>query len=112
PVAPEAADVLTLELRDAGGTVFSASLDHPASDRFWRKRRGKVQFVSRASPLSSVTLRSTPSGAVQLDVRGRHATFTGLDDPQLPPRVRIGAECFGADLGGRCTLDAKRLRCH
>jgi hypothetical protein len=26
-------------------------------------------------------------------------------------RLRIGAQCFTADLAGRCTLDAKKLRC-
>jgi hypothetical protein len=103
--------VLTLEVRDAGGVVFSATLDHPASDSFWRRRKGLVQYANRRGRPQSVVLRTRRSGTVELDIRGRRLGFTGLDDAAVSPRLRIGAQCFTADLAGRCVLDSKKLRC-
>ena len=111
PVAPQSADALTLEIRDAGGIVFSASLDHPASDPFWKKRGSLVQYLNRGGALNAVALRHAHSGAMQLNLRGRHLAFQGLDDPAVSARLRVGSQCFAADLAGHCTLDAKKLRC-
>jgi glucose/arabinose dehydrogenase len=111
PIAPESSDALALELRDGGGVIFSAALDHPASDPFWKRRNRVVRYLNRGGGLGSVVLRTLRSGAVQLDVRGRRLAFTGIDEALVTPRLRIGAQCFAADLAGRCTLDAKKLHC-
>jgi glucose/arabinose dehydrogenase len=111
PVAPESTDALALELRDGGGAVFSATIDHPADDPFWKVRKGLLQLVHPGAPLSPVTLRTQRSGAVRVDARARHAHFEGLDDATLETRLRIGDQCFIADLAGRCMSDAKKLRC-
>jgi glucose/arabinose dehydrogenase len=110
-IAPESTDALTLELRDASDVVFSTALDHPASDPFWRRRHGRVQYAKRGGGLGSVLMKQKPSGNVDVTLRGRRLAFTGLDDAAVSARLRIGAQCFTADLSSRCTLDAKKLRC-
>jgi hypothetical protein len=74
-------------------------------------RKGLLQFVHAAAPLSPVTLRTPRSGPVRVDARARHAHFEGLDGATLETRLRIGNQCFTASLAGRCASDAKKLRC-
>jgi len=114
-LAPESSDDVTVELRDAGGTVFSAFLVHPASDVFWKHPRpGKWRYRDRRGSVAGLTtmvLRQRASGAVDLTVLGRGLTLAGLDDPALNPRLVIGDQCFVADLTGRCTDGRRRMRC-
>ena len=111
PVAPDSSEPFRLELRHGAGVMFSATLDHPASDRFWKRRKNLLRYANRRSPLASIVLRMDRSGVVGFDVRGRHLAFAGLDDPAVSSRLVVGSQCFVADLTGACTLDAKRLRC-
>jgi len=111
PIAPESTDAFRVELRHGTQVMLSAALDHPASDRFWKRRKRLVQYLNRKNPLGSVVLRTQRSGAVKVDVHGRRLSLTGLDDPAVSPRIVVGSQCFMADLSGACTLDAKKLRC-
>jgi hypothetical protein len=113
-MAPETADDVTVELRDGGGTILSAVLDHPASDPFWKRPRpGTWRYRDRwggAAGLTTVILRQGKSGAVQLTVHGKGMALPGLDEA-VNPRLVIGDQCFEADLAGRCRSDPRRLRC-
>ncbi len=114
-IAPEAADALTVELRDSGGTFFGGTLAHPASDPFWLRARGGVwRYVDRAGAaagLTGVTLRRQHGKAVQLTVRAHPPDLSALDEAATAARLIIGQQCFAANLTGRCFLDAQRLRC-
>jgi glucose/arabinose dehydrogenase len=111
PLAPEATDALTLELRHGADLMFTGTLAHPATDRFWKRRNGLVRYANRSDRLSSVVLRVQRFGTVQVDIRGHRLAFAGLDASAVSPRLVIGRQCFVADLTGACTLDAKKLRC-
>lgn len=114
PLAPDTTDPLALELRDGADMMFSAYLDHPASDSFWRRpKRNQLRYGNRAASggLNMVLLKTQRSGAVQLELRGKRLSFTGLDASGVQSRLVIGPQCFLADLAGRCSLDAKKLRC-
>ncbi len=110
-IAPESHDDLTFELRDANGVVFSGTLDHPSSDPDWRHRGRVTSFKRSGTGLTSVQLRAKPSGDVQVNVQGKGIQMPGLVNQAVSPRLVIGAECFTADLTGRCSLDTKKLRC-
>ncbi len=112
PIAPESTDAVTLELRNGSSVMFSASLDHPGTNRFWKRRKRVVQYTNRADHLNSVVFRpQREGGVVQLGVHGHRLAFTGLDASAVDCRLVIGQQCFVADLTGACTLDAKKLRC-
>jgi glucose/arabinose dehydrogenase len=111
PIAPESSDAVRVELRHGAEVMFSAAVDHPASDPFWKRRKRLVQYKNRRNPLGSIVLWMEQSGVVRFDIRGRRLAFTGLDDPAVSSRLVIGPQCFVADLTGACTLDAKKLRC-
>jgi glucose/arabinose dehydrogenase len=114
PLALESSDAFSLELRDGNGSFFSATLAHPASDPFWRRKGGGAQYADKSGStggLTKVRARPRKAGLVQLDIRGRHMPVFGLDDAALSPRLTLGNQCFVADLNRRCALDAKKLRC-
>jgi glucose/arabinose dehydrogenase len=113
-VAPESSDSVTLDLRDASGSFFSSTIGHPSSDPFWRRKGAVLQYSDKSGSAGGITkirVRRQKTGALQVDVRGRHMSFLGLDDASLAPRLTLGSQCFVADLSGRCSLDAKKLRC-
>jgi hypothetical protein len=110
PIAPDSSDAVRVELRHGADVMFSAALDHPSSDPFWRRRKRLVRYTNRRNALGSVMMQTQPAGVVRFDIRGRHLTFTGLD-PAVSSRLIVGSQCFVADLTGACTLDAKKLRC-
>jgi hypothetical protein len=110
-IAPDTQDPLTFELRDTNGVLFSGTLTHPASDPDWRRRGRMTSFKRSGTGLTSVQLKSKPSGDVQVSVQGKGIQMPGLVNPTVSPRLVIGDECFTADLTGRCSLDAKKLRC-
>jgi hypothetical protein len=112
-IAPHQSDAVTLELSDGGGPVFSALLDHPASDPHWRAQKGRFRYTNKggsASGLTSVKFRLQSGGKVAFTVKGRHITWNGLDDPQMSQRLLVGGQCFAGPLSG-CAMDSKRLRC-
>ncbi len=114
PIAPASTDALSLTLLDAGGVLFSGTLPHPGSNRFWRARRGRIAYTDRhgsESGLTSVVLHPGRGGVVTVEVLGRRIPLGGLTQPAVTSRLLIGAQCFSADLGGKCSLDARRLRC-
>lgn len=114
PIAPASTDALALTLLDAGAVIFSGSLEHPRSNRFWHARRGRLTYSDHhgsASGLTSVVLRPGRGGVVTVEVLGRRIPLGGLTQAAVTSRLLIGAQCFGADLGGTCTLDPHRLRC-
>jgi glucose/arabinose dehydrogenase len=112
PLAPSTSDALTVELRDSAGQLFSATLAHPDSDPAWRRSRpNHERFRRGGSGLTAVSLKSDRSGGVGVTLRGKRLAFTGLDEAALTTRLIIGQQCFVADLGTRCTLEAMKLRC-
>src|SRR5262245_29406665 len=111
-IAPDISDALTLELHDGGGTVFSETLAQPESAPDWRiSRTGWTYRERRGHGLTAVKLRRRPSGAYEVQLRGQHVGFTGLDDAALGARLVIGTQCFGGEFGARCISDPRRLRC-
>jgi glucose/arabinose dehydrogenase len=114
PLAPHATDAVGLELRDAAGALFAATLEHPASDPFWRRPRGGVfQYrdpTGRSGGLVSVALRPRRGGLVQIDVRARRLRLGRLA-PDVGPRLVIGEQCFATSSAGRCSGGASALRC-
>jgi hypothetical protein len=113
PLAPDTTDALTLELSDSADVVFSATLDHPASDPFWKRRKRLLRYGNRraSGSLTAVVLRAKKSGATTIEVKGKRLAFTGLDETTMRPKLVIGDQCFVGDFGRRCFLDAKKLRC-
>lgn len=112
PIAPSTSDDVTLQLREGADLVFTGSLTHPASDPQWGRSGGLVRYRTRqGGGLTGVALQTLRSGEIDVQVRGKGLTFPGLDDDALHPRLVIGAQCFAADLTGRCQLDAKKIRC-
>ncbi|TMA87181.1 MAG: hypothetical protein E6J77_10235 [Deltaproteobacteria bacterium] len=115
PIAPDDTDALVLELHDGTQVVFSANVDHPSSDPFWRRPRpGLVRYTDRsgsAGGLTGASLRIRKSGSVEIALHVKHLAVSGLDAGAVSPRLWIGSQCFAADLSGRCTLDAHKLRC-
>ena len=115
PIAPDDTDALVLELHDGTQVVFSANVDHPSSDPFWRRPRpGLVRYADRsgsAGGLTGASLRIRKSGSVEIALHVKHLAVSGLDAGAVSPRLWIGSQCFAADLSGRCTLDAHKLRC-
>ena len=112
-IAPHQSDAVTLELSDGGGPVFSALLDHPASDPFWRAAKGRFRYADRGgsvSGLTSVQFRPQGGGRVSFTVKGKHITWNGLDDAEMSQRLLVGGQCFASPLSG-CAMDSKRLRC-
>jgi hypothetical protein len=113
-LALESSDAFSLELRDGSGSFFSATLSHPGSDPFWRRKGSGAQYADKSGStggLTKVRARARKSGLVQVEVRGKHMPVFGLDDAALTTRLTLGSQCFVADLNGRCALDAKKLRC-
>ena len=113
PIAPHQTDTVTLELSDPQGILFSALLDHPASDHFWRSGGGRFRYVDKGGSnggITGVQLRAKPGGNVQVTIKGKHMTWNGLDDAAVSPRLLIGGQCYTAALPG-CQLDSRRLRC-
>jgi hypothetical protein len=92
---------------------YSATVDHPSSDPFWHQRGAVLQYSdgSGAAGVSNVVLRRQRSGAYQMTFRARPFDLTAMSGPASNARLKIGAQCFAADLGARCRLDARRLRC-
>jgi len=113
PLAPDTTDALTLELRDGADVVFSATLDHPASDPFWKRRKRLLRYGNRraSGSLTTVVLRARKNGSTTVGIEGKRLAFTGLDETTMRPKLVIGDQCFVGDLGRRCFLDAKKLRC-
>ncbi len=114
PVAPQTTDDVTVELRDGSGMLFSGAIDHPASDPFWKRRSGILQYLDKrgqVAGLTSLRFRPQKSGTVQIDIKGKRMPLGGLTDALVSPRLIIGDQCFTADLSGHCALDAKKLRC-
>ena len=115
PIAPDDTDALVLELHDGTQVVFSANVDHPSSDPFWRRPRpGLVRYTDpsgSAGGLTGASLRIRKSGSVEVALHVKHLAVSGLDAGAVSPRLWIGSQCFAADLSGRCTLDAHKLRC-
>jgi glucose/arabinose dehydrogenase len=112
PLAPEATDDLTLELREGADPMFSDTLEHPASDRFWKRLgRRSVRYTNRRERgrLGSVALKGTKSGAVQVEARGKRLAFSGMDAPEMRSRLVVGDQCFEADL--TCVPGARKVRC-
>jgi len=99
------------ELRDGDAIIFDATLDHPASDSFWHPGRKLARYANPRGPLATVALRHRRAGAIAVDVRSRHATIATVTRPDLEPRLRIGDQCFAADLGPRCRPTARGVRC-
>jgi glucose/arabinose dehydrogenase len=113
PIAPHQSDAVTLELSDGGGPVFSALLDHPASDGYWRAKNGRFRYINKggsAGGLTSVQFRTQGGGRVAFTVKGKHITWTGLDDASMSQRLLVGGQCFAGPLSG-CAIDSRRLRC-
>ena len=101
---------MTIELSDGGGPVFSALLDHPTSDPFWRTQKGRFRYVDRgasASGLTTVQFRPQSGGRVSFTVKGKHITWNGLDDAQVSQRLLIGGQCFAGPLPG-CAIDSQK----
>jgi glucose/arabinose dehydrogenase len=112
PLAPATDDAVALEVADAGGVVAGATVDHPASDPFWKRKGAGVRYANRrASGLTAARFTPKRSGAVAVDLRGKRLVVTGLDDAAVASRLVVGDQCFAAQLGAGCTLDARRLRC-
>jgi hypothetical protein len=112
-VAPEGADTLVLEIRDGSGVVLSSVLDHPGSDPFWKRRGGRTAYTDRRGRIGGVTgveLKRAGSSVMRVALDARAGALTP-DPATTSARLRIGAQCFVADLGGRCRLDARKLRC-
>jgi glucose/arabinose dehydrogenase len=112
PIAPESSDDLSLALSDGGGTVWSGTLQHPASTPRWKRRGGTLRYTDRrgsADGLTSVVLKRRKSGDVQLAVRGRKMRVEGLDEPSLATRLVIGGQCF--ETRPHCKGNPKRMRC-
>lgn len=113
PIAPNQSDAVTVELSDGGGPVFSALLDHPTSDPFWRSKNGGFRYTDRGgsvSGLTAVQFRPQGGGRVSFTVKGKHITWNGLDDAQMSQRLLVGGQCFAGPLNG-CAIDSQRLRC-
>src|SRR5262245_27791520 len=113
PIAPASTDALTLELRDSADVLFAATLSHPASDPWWKRKGGMTRYLNKGAfgSLGTVTLRTLRSDEVEVQLRGKGLAFSGLDEPLLRPRLVIGDQCFVSDLAGRCVADPKKLRC-
>jgi glucose/arabinose dehydrogenase len=113
-IAPEAADALTVDLRDDAGPLFSGALAHPASDHFWKRPRADVwsYLDPRGSSvgLTTVQMRRLASGNVQVTVRGRPADVRGLNGT-ASARLAVGQQCFASDLAGRCAAAPRGFRC-
>jgi glucose/arabinose dehydrogenase len=112
-IAPQSADAVTVELRDAAGVFFTGTVDHPASDPLWHAVGPALQYVdgSGAPGVGKITLRHQRSGAYQVTIRARPADLSAMAGAASNARLRIGGQCFAADLGARCRLDARKLRC-
>ncbi len=111
PMAPDTSDPVTVELTDGGGVVFSETLAQPASAPDWRRTRTGFSYRERrGSGLTVVKLRQR-GGSVEVALRGQRVVFNGLDDATLGARLVIGGQCFGGELGARCAMDARRVRC-
>jgi len=115
PIKPDDTDSLVLELRDGTQVLFSADLDHPSSDPFWRRPKpGLIRYADpsgSAGGLTAASLRIRKSGSVEVALHARHLGVSALDGQSINPRLWIGSQCFAADLSGRCSLDARKLRC-
>jgi len=112
-VAPEGADTLVLEILDSSGVILSSVLDHPGSDPFWKHRGGRTAYTDRRGRMGGVTgveLKKAGSGVLRVALDARGGALTP-DPATTSARLRIGAQCFVADLGGRCRLDAHKFRC-
>ena len=110
-IAPDSSDAVTVELHDGNGTVFTETLPHPGSEPFWRQQRNGWQYRKRGAGVTGIKLRRRPGGSVDVQVRGQHVGMSALDDPALGARFVVGAQCFRAELGARCKVDARRMRC-
>lgn len=113
PIAPHATDAVTLELSDGDGPVFSALLDHPGSDGKWKAHKGRFRYTDKGGSIAGITavqFRSQRGGRVAFTVKGKHITWTGLDDAEVSQRLLVGAQCFASPVSG-CAIDSKRLRC-